>query len=218
MIFGLRVQARDHRMCSRTYINKAIAWSELAVGPGVLILLLILQGCRDNSVETTQSSSPSVEDDSISYQQKEGELHQTIRRIADNDEVVQEFVNLFPDARHFIYGFVNDKPQWRSESLIYGRYVVVLSMMLERAADDHTLTSQGQPEYRLIEVSSAERLKDGRIELRYGPLNNRMISKTEWKQLVKSDGDFQSIGILLVADEPIKLFEEHYHSLDIGGY
>lgn len=176
---------------------------------------------------TTSSISVGCKDRARSYGQFDGaisnnideRLQGSIASIARSNSTVQEFSKLFSNARHFIYGYSSLSPEWRSESIIYGKYVIVLSFDLNRQSDDDTHLRQADGAiYRIVDVSSAIKLDDGRIELRYGPINNRILTRSEWNLLVKNKGDFNRIGISLVTDSPIPLFEDHYDNVKLGGY
>ena len=66
--------------------------------------------------------------------------------------------------------------------------------------------------FQLNEVEKIERLEDGRFYVSYAPDSQRRFGGREWKRLYEARGDLSVLGIQLMKDQPIVLFDEYWKS------
>ena len=128
----------------------------------------------------------------------------------ENDLVIQ-FNRITPKAgrKHWIsyYDGYSGTPTWNSFAKLHGRYVLKMQFEITPNHWLHNFARTGKPAFYLLEVTEIDipkSLQSG-IGCRYGDQSTFGIE--EWKTLLKNEGDFSSIGIILKTDQPINNFD-----------
>lgn len=132
-------------------------------------------------------------------------------------DCVRQFLQWFPDAEHTVvqakrenhgegWGLVSE---WISRARMYDRYVFWLVVAID-VNDYGSVTATELPQLSLIQINEIERT---RIDLR-GPkwkLGFGQFDDEDWQELVESGGDFDSVGLELITDQPVERFETFWN-------
>ncbi len=119
----------------------------------------------------------------------------------------KEMESLFGDSDHFIthYGFSPGAKEWHSKVYIYGRYELTLVVDVTIDYNRNKITgATNSPKFYLWKVSKIENNGQG---ARYD--GDWEFGQEQWTQLVKSHGDFASIGIPVETNNPVVGFPEY---------
>jgi hypothetical protein len=125
---------------------------------------------------------------------------------------VKQFERLFPGFDHSISYFTGEagKPRWISKVGLRGRYVLTAEMEVELNQDRTTIVKHSEPRFHLIEVAKiTEDPNTGQILVENGDTEAE-FGMDEWEKLVKKSGDLGVLGITLVKDKPVPLFDKHW--------
>ena len=123
------------------------------------------------------------------------------------------FRALFPNTHEFLTYFDGyyGEPQWNSKALLHGRYVLTLQCKIGVDFSRSAVTNYQTPRVFLTEIVSLERLPSGQISATHG--TNIAFNIDQWKQLVESNGNFQSLGVNLSTNSPVDELETCWWSL-----
>lgn len=122
----------------------------------------------------------------------------------------KEMESLFGDSDHFIthYGFSPGPKEWHSKVYIYGRYELTLVVDVTIDYNRNKITgATNLPKFYLVRVASlldnGQNAKGARYDGQWE------FGQEQWAQLVKSQGDFASIGIPVETNNPVVGFPEY---------
>lgn len=123
-------------------------------------------------------------------------------------ENASQFEKLFPKSEHFIsyYTAIYGTPTWNSKAGIYGRYVLTMQFEIKVDRNTYKVSAMGEPKFYLDEVTSVERLKDGRADIHYDGIHI-MFGQDKWQLLIQHNGDLSVFGITPKTDAPVSGFE-----------
>ena len=123
-----------------------------------------------------------------------------------------EFRQTFPAADCDVYGSGRDGYQFGADVGIHSRYVLSLRVPFKTAPDAVSVVAVGNPEFVLLEVSSIERLPDGRLSTQFLTDREFRFDTNQWRSVVKAKGDFSTVGYPMVTNRPVELFGERWRS------
>ena len=113
------------------------------------------------------------------------------------------FRTLFPNTHEFLTYFDGyyGEPQWNSTALLHGRYVLTLQCKIDVDYARSAVTNYQPPRVFLTEIVSLERLPGGQLSATHG--TNFSFDLEQWKRLVESHGNFESLGVSLTTNSPV---------------
>lgn len=125
---------------------------------------------------------------------------------------VKNFERLFPDFDHSIMYFTSEfgKPRWVSKVGLHRRYVLTAEMEVEFNEDRTRIVKHSEPKFHVIEVAKITEVPNtGQVLVENG-VTEAEFAIDEWEKLVKKGGDFGILGIKLIKDKPVPLFDKHW--------
>jgi len=162
----------------------------------ICVALLVLVGC-DKAVDET----------SIKRTTKNYEV--AIESGVRGQSYPRDFNRLFPGAMNIISYYTGEvgHPRWGSKAGLFGRYVLLMVAPIELDNARTNITSMGQPEFSLIELSKITPNKDPTRQPSVQTKGVARFSADSWHRLVEAKGDFGPLGIALETNKPVEGFE-----------
>ena len=116
---------------------------------------------------------------------------------------VSDFVRLFPgtELRHRDGGFDLTVD-------LYQRYQFGMKLPVRFDSSQQNVVGYGAPEFYLWEVSSVKRNKSGIAEISFAPAGGRQFGAAEWQKIVDAEGDFSSIGYIMITNQAVPGFAD----------
>ena len=145
--------------------------------------------------------------------------HQKVLQQALNWKVVREFREIFPTQTIGLsqYGVPSVKHTVFGEVGLSSRYILHFSVSLKLDKTWTKIVEFGAPEFQLNEVESIE-VENSRFHVTYADGSQRRFGQKEWKLLYKARGDFSVLGISLITDRPVPLFDAYWNKVASGWY
>lgn len=115
---------------------------------------------------------------------------------------IAEFVELYPNATHFISYYTGQygQPRWNSEVGLYGRYVLTVQCSIEFDWTRRHIESHGPLTFYLQEITGIQ----GR-SINHGQSSTFRLA--EWDRLLESEGDLSILDMPITENKPIPGFD-----------
>jgi hypothetical protein len=155
----------------------------------ILFLALLVSGC-----------DPQVRKALETERGKNEKYFAGLREAQPSAPFVKQFSALFPTAQITYRYFGTSKcPGFDANITLHGRYVLAMQLPVQFDDAGRKVTGYGDPQFYLLEMTKVDKT-DGVVSISYGP--QRVFGSKEWKKLVESNGDFNTIGWTMITDRP----------------
>jgi hypothetical protein len=126
----------------------------------------------------------------------------TLTRSLESAPYLSNLKILFPKASlNFRYFSETGEPGINVETIVYDRYKFRMTLPAFFEHGNDSISSYGDPVFIINEITEIEP-REGRLgSTSYGEQYG--FGKNEWRQIVKSGGDFQTAGIELRQNDPV---------------
>lgn len=174
----------------------------------ILALSSILVGC--NSKQTSPTTEQAWPPSASALKKMQSDYDAALADATNSIPYARDFVRLYPRAwfSFSYYTGVVGPSSLNMKVLLYDRYEFGMKVPVTFDTDRRKVTTFGEPEFLLLEISEITNEKNGNLHIQYNTAGGRRFGSSEWKSLVGAQGDFSIIGYKYVTNSPVPRIQE----------
>jgi len=121
---------------------------------------------------------------------------------------LSDFLRLFPSAQvNYRYFTRTDEPGFDVSVDLYEHYEFGMQLPALFDSSRRKVIGYGEPKFYILEVAAQE----GRLTS-YVLGRERHFGSAEWRQIVESGGNFETIGYSMITNQPVPGFKSRKHA------